>query len=39
MENIVFIELLKNGLEPWRDVLYFKDNIQNGVDLIIKYGS
>ncbi|MEM0053400.1 MAG: ATP-binding protein [Nitrososphaeria archaeon] len=39
MENTVFTELLKRGLEPSKDIFYFKDHQQNEVDFVIRKGS
>ncbi|RLF59858.1 MAG: AAA family ATPase [Thermoplasmata archaeon] len=39
MENFVFLELLRSGLEANRDIFFFKDYQQREVDFVIKQGS
>jgi predicted AAA+ superfamily ATPase len=39
MENVVFVEFLKRGLDVSKNLFYFKDNQQNEVDFIVKRGS
>jgi len=38
MENIVFTELLKRGLETSKNIFYWKDHQQHEVDFVIKEG-
>ena len=39
MENFVFLEVLKSGLEANQDIFFFKDYQQREVDFVIKQGS
>lgn len=39
MENFVFLELIKSGLEINKEIFYFKDYQQHEVDFIIKRGT
>lgn len=39
MENLVFVELVKKGLEPNRDLFYYKTRNNREVDFVIKKGT
>ncbi|MCD6573536.1 MAG: ATP-binding protein, partial [Thermoplasmata archaeon] len=39
MENFVFLELVKRGFEPNREIFYWKDYQQREVDFVLKKGS
>jgi len=39
LENVVFLELVKNGLVPNEDLLYWRDAQGNEVDFVVKEGS
>jgi predicted AAA+ superfamily ATPase len=38
MENTVFTELLKRGLDTYKNLFYYKDSQQNEVDFVVKKG-
>ncbi|MEM0172724.1 MAG: ATP-binding protein [Thermoproteota archaeon] len=39
IENAVFVEFLKQGLDVSKNLFYFKDNQQNEVDFVVKRGA
>ena len=39
MENLVFMELVKKGLEPNRDLFYYKTRNNREIDFVIKKGT